>query len=192
MKVLNLKNILLSTSLLSLMACQPGAPIVTVIGEMSGFEISESTQILKSKTSKNVFYITGKCFGSVSDIQVSFDNGGSYNPLSQYAESFEQKCSSDGTFSYKINPNSTSVFDIPSNSSFKDFKLRGMSDFGATIVLNLRRMVSNSGDLQITAGSTIANVTVSGTPAVFRGRVLSSAGVTTGTNFKFKGVVRIK
>lgn len=174
------------------MSCQPGAPVVTVLGEVSGFEISETTQILKTKTSKNAFYISGKCFGSISDIQVSFDNGATYGTLSQYAESYQQNCASNGTYSYKINPNNTSVFDIPSNSSYKDFKLRGMSDFGATVVQNLRRIVSTSGDLQVTAGSMIANVTVSGTPAVLRGRVLSSASVTTGTNFILKGSVRIK
>ncbi len=192
MKTLNLKYILLSTSLLSLMACQPGAPIVTVLGEVSGFEVTETTQILKSKDSKSIFYISGKCFGAIKDVEVSFDNGGTYTTLGQYAESFTQSCASSGTFSYKINPNNTTAFDIPANSSYRDIKLRGMSDFGATIVQNLRRMVTNSGDLQMTAGSVIANVTVSGTPAVLRGRLISSAGVTSGTNFILKAAIRIK
>lgn len=192
MKLFTLKNILLTSSLMTLLACQPGAPVVTVLGEVSGFEISETIQILKSKTSKNIFYISGTCFVSVNDIQVSFDNGSTYSPLSQYAESYEQNCSSNGTYSYKINPNNTSVFDIPSNISYKDFKFRGMTDFGVTAVQNLRRMINTSDDLQITAGSTVVNTTVSGTPVILRARVLSSAGVTTGTNFKFKGAIRIK
>ncbi|MES2801487.1 MAG: hypothetical protein V4654_03260 [Bdellovibrionota bacterium] len=193
MKVLNLKKIiLLSSLLLGLMACQPGAPVVTVLGEVSGFEVTEKTQILKSKSSKNVFYISGTCFGAISDIQVSFDGGSSYSALSGYAETSDQSCKNNGTFSFKINPNSTIAFDIPANSSYKDIKLRGMSDFGATVVQNLRRMITSSGDLQVTAGSTITDVTVSGTPAVFRGRVISSAGVTSGTNFILKGSIRIK
>lgn len=192
MNALNLKNILLSASVLGLMACQPGAPVVTVLGEVSGFEVTETTQILKSKNSKNIFFISGKCFGAISDVQVSFDNGGTYTALSQYAETSTQNCSSSGTFSFKINPNNTTAFDIPANSSYRDFKLRGMSDFGATTVQNLRRMVSNSGDLQMTAGSVVANVTVSGSPAVLRGRIISSAGVTSGTNFILKAAIRIK
>ena len=192
MKIVNLKNILLSTSLLGLMSCQPGAPIVTVLGEVGGFEISETTQILKNKSNKNIFFISGKCFGAITDVQISFDNGGSFNPLSQYAETSSFNCAINGTFSYKINPNNTVAFDIPSNSSYKDFKIRGSSDFGATSVQNLRRLVSNSGDLQVTAGSFIETVSVSGSPAVFRGRVISSAGETSGTNFKFKGAIRIK
>ena len=174
------------------MSCQPGAPIVTVLGEVGGFEVSETIQILKSKSNKNVFYISGRCFGAISDVQISFDNGKSFSALSQYAETTAFKCAENGTFSYKINPNNTVAFDIPSNSSYKDFKIRGMSDFGATSVQNLRRMVTNSGDLQMTAGSLLANVSVSGTPAVFRGRIISSAGTSSGTNFKFKGAIRIK
>ena len=81
MKKLSLKNVLLSTCLLGLMSCQPGAPVVTVLGEVSGFEISETTQILKSKSNKNVFYISGRCFGAINDVQVSFDNGSSFNAL---------------------------------------------------------------------------------------------------------------
>jgi len=186
-------NILLLTSLLTLMSCQPGVPVVTVLGEVGGFEISESTQILKSKTSKTIFYISGKCQGSIKDIHISFDNGANYTPLSQFAESYTLDCSGLGTYSYKINPNNTVAFDIPAEASYRDFKLRGISDFGNTLVLNLRRMVSNSGDLQITAGSTIVNATTaSGTSVVFRARVLSSTGVTTGSNFKFKGAIRIK
>lgn len=186
-------NILLLTPLLVLMSCQPGAPVVTVLGEVGGFEISESTQILKSKTSKTIFYISGKCQGSIKDIQVSFDNGANYTPLSQFAESYTLNCSGSGTYSYKINPNNTIAFDIPSDASHRDFKLRGISDFGNTLVLNLRRMVSNGGDLQITAGSTIVNATTaSGTPVILRARVLSSTGVTTGPGFKFKGSIRIK
>ena len=192
MKILSLKNILLSTSLLGLMSCQPGAPIVTVLGEVGGFEISETTQILKSKSNKNVFYISGRCFGAISDVQISFDNGGSFSALSQYAETTTFNCAVNGTFSYKINPNNTVAFDIPSNSSYKDFKIRGMSDFGATSVQNLRRMVTNSGDLQMTAGSVLATVSVSGSPAVFRGRIISSADTSSGSNFKFKGAIRIK
>ena len=192
MKTLNLKNILLSTFLLGLMSCQPGAPIVTVLGEVGGFEISESTQILKTKSNKNIFYISGKCFGAITDVQISFDNGATYNPLSQFAETSTFNCAVNGTFSYKINPNNTVAFDIPANSSYKDFKIRGTSDFGSTGVQNLRRMISNSGDLQITAGSFISAVSVSGSPAVFRGRVISSAGESSGTNFKFKGAIRIK
>lgn len=192
MKTLSLKYILLSTSLLSLMACQPGAPIVTVLSEISGFEVNETTQILKSKNSKNIFYISGKCFGAIKDIEVSFDNGSTYMTLSQYAESFTQNCASSGTFSFTINPNNTTAFDIPVNSSYRDIKLRGMSDFGATVVQNLRRMVTNSGDLQITAGSVIANVSASGTPAVLRGRLISSAGTTSSANFILKAAIRIK
>ncbi|AZZ37703.1 hypothetical protein CIK05_13155 [Bdellovibrio sp. qaytius] len=192
MKLFNVKNIFLSTSLLTLMACQPGAPVVTVLGEVSGFDISEKTQILKSKTNKNVFYISGTCFGAIKDVQISFDNGSSYSALSQYAETSTQNCSSSGTFSYKINPNNTVAFDIPANSSYKDFKIRGTSDFGPTSVQNLRRMISNSGDLQVTAGSTLASVTVSGTPAILRGRIVSSAGSVSGTNFILKGAIRIK
>lgn len=192
MKTLNIKYIFLFSSLFGLVACQPGAPVVTVLGEVSGFEITETTQILKSKTNKNVFYISGKCFGAISDVEVSFDNGGSYSALSSYAETSTFNCAINGTFSYKINPNSTVAFDIPANSSYKDFKLRGKSDFGNSVVQNLRRMVTNSGDLQITAGSFIDSVTVSGAPAVFRGRVISSAGVVSGTNFIFKGAIRIK
>lgn len=193
MKLFTFKNILLTSSLMTLLACQPGAPVVTVLGEVSGFEISETTQILKSKTSKNIFYISGKCFGSISDIQVSFDNGSTYSPLSQYAESYEKNCSSNGTYSYKINPNNTSVFDIPPTSSFKDFKFRGMSDFGMTVVKNLRRQIS-SGEIEISAGSSVTTGTLSGTTTayIFTGRVISSAGITSGTNFIFKGAVRIK
>lgn len=192
MKLLKLKNILLSTSLLSLMACQPGAPVVTVLSAVSGFEITENTQILKRKSDRNIFYISGKCFGMVKDIQISFDNGETYSALSQYAEESAMNCSTTGTFSFKIDPNNNVVFDIPVSSSYKDFKIRGFSDFGNTVVQNLRRMVSNSGDLQVTAGSFIETVTVSGSPAIFRGRIISSAGVASGTNFIFKGAVRIK
>lgn len=188
-----MKNILLLAPLLMLMSCQPGAPVVTVLGEVGGFEISESTQILKSKTSKTIFYISGKCQGSIKDIQISFDNGANYTPLSQFAESYTLDCSGLGTYSYKINPNNTVAFDIPAEASYRDFKLRGISDFGNTLVLNLRRMVSSGGDLQITAGSTIVNTnTTSGTPVILRARVLSSTGVTTGPSFKFKGAIRIK
>ena len=186
-------RILLLTSLLGLMACQPGAPVITVLGEVSGFEISETTQILKSKTNKSSFFISGKCFGAIKDVQVSFDNGASYSALSQYAEISTLNCSTTGTFAYKIDPNNTIAFDIPNSSSYKDFKIRGTSDFGNTIVQNLRRMVSNSADLQVTAGSMIEdNITVSGTAAIFRGRVISSAGVVSGTNFILKGAIRIK
>lgn len=186
-------NILLLAPLLLLMSCQPGAPVVTVLGEVGGFEISESTQILKSKTSKSIFYISGKCQGSIKDILISFDNGSNYTPLSQFAESYTLDCSSNGTYSYKINPNSTIAFDIPADASYRDFKLRGISDFGNTLVLNLRRMVTNGGDLQITAGSVVANATTaSGTPVVLRARVLSSAEATTGPGFKFKGAIRVK
>lgn len=174
------------------MSCQPGAPIVTVIGEMGGFNVNETTQILKSKNSKNIFYISGKCNSVISDIQVSFDGGANFTSLSQFAESFTNNCSSNGTYSYKINPNNTIAFDIPVSSSFKDFKLRGMGDFGATVTQNFRRMISNSGDLQITAGSTVATGTISGTPVVLKARILSSAGETTGVNFKFKGAIKIK
>lgn len=191
MKILNVKNILLSTLITGLMACQPGAPVITVLGEVTGFEISETTQILKSKTNKSIFYISGRCFGAIRDVEVSFNNGATYSPLSQYAETFTLSCASTGTFTYKINPNSTIAFDIPSDSSFKDFKIRGSSDFGNTVVQNLRRLVSSSADSQITAGST-ENVTVSGTAAIFRGRIVSSAGVSSGTNYIFKGAIRIK
>lgn len=180
------------SSLLLLSACQPGAPVVTVIGEVGGFNISETTQILKTKNSKNIFYIAGKCQGAIKDIQVSFDNGATYTPLSQFAETVSFDCATNGSYSYKINPNNTIAFDIPSDSSYKDFKFRGSSDFGHTVVQILRRMVSNSGDLQITAGSVSENVTVSGTPAVFKGRIVSSYGTDSGANFKFKGAIRIK
>ena len=185
-------NILLLPSLLLLAACQPGAPVVTVIGEVGGFNITETTQILKTKNSKNIFYISGKCQGAIKDIHVSFDNGGSYTPLSQFAETVSFDCSTNGTYSYKINPNSTIAFDIPADRSYKDFKFRGSSDFGNTVVQNLRRMVTNSGELQVTAGSVIENVTVSGTPAVFKARIVSSSGTDSGANFKFKGAIRIK
>lgn len=192
MKTLNTKNILFPLLLLSLTGCQPGAPVITALGEVSGFEINESIQVLKSKTSKSIFYISGRCFGALSDVQVSFDDGATYSPLSQYAETFSINCSTTGSFTYKINPNNTIAFDIPSNSAYKDFKIRGLSDFGNTVVKNLRRMISNSADLQITAGSTISNVTVSGTPAVLRGRIISSSGITTGPNYILKGSLRIK
>lgn len=188
MKLLTLKNILLTSSLMTLLACQPGAPVVTVLGEVGGFEISETIQILKSKTSRNIFYISGRCQSSIKGIQISFDNGTNYTPLSQFAESFTLDCAGSGTYSYKINPNNTIAFDIPVDSSYKDFKLRGSSDFGNTVVQNLRRMISSDGDLQITAGS---KTTTSGT-LVLRARVLSSTGVTTGPGFKFKGAIRIK
>lgn len=189
----NIKTyILLFSSLLILSACQPGAPVVTVIGEVGGFNITETTQILKTKNSKNIFYIAGKCQGAIKDIHVSFDNGANYTPLSQFAETVSLDCATSGTYSFKINPNNTIAFDIPADASYKDFKFRGSSDFGNTVVQNLRRMVSNSGDLQVTAGSVIANVTVSGTPAVLKARIVSSQATDSGPNFKFKGAIRIK
>lgn len=184
----SVKNILLLTLLLTLMSCQAGAPVVTVLGEVGGFDITETTQILKSKTSKNIFYISGKCQGAIKDIQVSFDNGANYTPLSQFAENYTMDCSGSGTYSYKINPNNTVAFDIPADVPYKDFKFRGTSDFGNTVVQNLRRMINSGDGLQITAGSTN---TVSAT-YILKARIISAADVTTGPSFKFNGAIRIK
>lgn len=172
------------------MSCQPGAPIVTVLGQVSGFEIYETVQTLKNKTSKNAFYISGKCNASVSEIEVSFDSGATYTPLNLYAETYSNDCAASGTFSYKINPNSTIAFDLPANSSFKDFKIRGNGDYGLTAILNLRRAVAS--DFQVTTGSTKVTGTISGTPVFLRARLLSSVGTTTGGTYKFKGAIRIK
>lgn len=193
MKLQMLKNLLIFSSLLTLMSCQPGTALVTVLGQVSGFDLTETTQILKSKTNKNPFYISGRCSASIKEVEVSFDNGANYTPLSQFAESFSKDCSASGTFSYRINPNNTIAFDIPADLSYKDFKIRGTGDFGASAVQNFRRMVNSGGDLQLTAGSVkVEATTVSGTPVILRARVISSAGVSSGSNFKFKGAIRIK
>ena len=192
MKAYVLKKSVIVSSLLLLTACQPGAPLVTVLGQVAGFELNETTQILKSKTNKNSFTISGKCNAAIREIEISFDGGAVYSSLSQFAESSTKNCSG-GTFSFLINPNNTIAFDIPADASFKDFKLRGTGDFGASAVLNFRRMVSNSGDLQITAGSGSTSGVVSGSPVVLKARIISSAGSTSSNpNYKFKGSIRIK
>lgn len=182
----------LISALLLLTACQPGAPLVTVLGQVAGFELNETTQILKSKTNKNSFTISGKCNAAIKEVEISFDGGAVYSPLSQFAESSNKNCAT-GTFSFLINPNNTIAFDIAADASFKDFKIRGTGDFGASAVLNFRRLVSNSGDLQITAGSGSTNGVVSGSPVVLKARIISSAGTTSSNpNYKFKGSIRIK
>lgn len=184
--VLRNTKILLQLSLLfGLMSCQPGNPIVTVLGEVSGFDISQNIQRLNSKTDKDVFIISGRCFGMISDVQISFDNGSSFESLSQHAETSNLNCASDGTFSYTINPNNKTLFDIPLDQSYKDFKIRGLSEFGATTIHNFRRMISNTNNLQITAGSTRTST--------FKGRIISSASQSQqGSNYKFKGALKIK
>lgn len=192
MTMITLKISVMFSFLLLLTACQPGAPLVTVLGQVAGFALNESTQILKSKTNKNSFTISGKCNTAIKEIEISFDGGSSYSPLGQFAESSNKNCAA-GTFSFLINPNNTIAFDIPADASFKDFKLRGTGDFGASAVLNFRRMVTNSGDLQITAGSGSNNGVVSGSPVVLKARIISAAGSTSSNpNYKFKGSIRIK
>lgn len=173
-----------------LMSCQPGSPIITVLGQVGGFEIAESIQTLKNKTSKNIFYISGKCNISVSEIEISFDQGLTYSALSSFSESYSNDCATLGRFSYKINPNSTIAFDLPADSWYKDFKIRGNGDYGVTAALNLRRAVAS--DFQVTAGTTQVAGTVSGTPVVLRARLLSSVGTSTGATYRFKGALRIK
>lgn len=185
-------NIAVLSSVLLLTACQPGAPLVTVLGQVAGFELNETTQILKNKANKNSFTISGKCNAAIKEVEISF-GGDSFTPLSQFAESYTKDCTNGGTFSFLINPNNTIAFDIPADASYKDFKLRGMGDFGATAVHNFRRMISNSGDLQITAGTGSSSGVVSGSPVVLKARIISSAGSTSSNpNYKFKGSIRIK
>ena len=172
--------------MLTLMSCQPGAPVVTVIGQVSGFSINESIQNLKNKSNRSIFAISGKCNPSITDIEISFDGGSSYSLLSSVAETSTKDCTGTGTFNYIINPNTVTAFNLPLESSFKDFKIRGYGDYGMTNVLNLRRMVSS--DFQVTTGS--ASVTSGG--AILRGRILSTIGRTSGVGFMIKGTLRVK
>lgn len=176
--------------LLLLTSCQPGAPVITMLGKVSGFEVSESLITLRSKTSTNPFYVSGKCVGNISEIQVSFDEGNSYSPLINYSIEPAMDCSQSGTFSFKIDPSLSpgSAFTIPANSSYKNFKFRGMSDFGPTTVYNLRMQINTAEDLQITAGS---GSTTSGT-FTLKGRIISAANSTTSGTLVFKGAIRIK
>lgn len=187
-----MKKLMASLAALALMSCQAGTPVVTMIGEVGGFEISESVMTLKSKNSTDVFYVTGKCFGLITDIEVSFDNGATYSSLGQYAALAEQKCSVDGTFSFKIDPALRTEFNIPNDRSYKDFKFRGLSEFGMTSVKNLRRQVK-LGDLQITSGSGSASVATASGTLTLKGRLVSTAVVnSTGSGYVFKGSIRIK
>lgn len=187
MRFQRLSFIFTGLTLLVLMSCQPGAPVVSLIGQVTGFSLNETVQNVKSKSSNKIFYISGKCNPAITDIEISFDNGATFVSLGNYAEgSYIKNCSSTGDFSYKINPQSKTEFSIPANSSFKDFKIRGFSDFGITSALNLRRMVSS--DFQVTAGS--ARIT-SGS-MVLQGRLVSSIETSTGTPFRFTGSIRIK
>lgn len=187
-----MKRLYLALSALTLMSCQPGAPVVTMLGEVGGFEISESVMTLKSKTSTDVFYVSGKCFGLVTDIEVSFDNGATYSSLGQYSADAQQKCSTDGTFSFKIDPAIRTEFNIPYDRSYKDFKFRGLSEFGMTAVKNLRRQVK-LGELQLTAGSGSASIATASGTLTLKGRIISTAEVvTTGSGHVLKGSIRIK
>jgi hypothetical protein len=176
-----------ATVALTLSACQPGAPIVKVLGEVGGFRLTENVMTLKSKNARDPFFVSGVCFGSVNSIQVSFDEGATYQPLNQFAQSFSQSCSSTGSYSYLIDPAIATQFNVPAGRSYKDFYFRGTSDFGMTSVQILRRQV-NLGSFQITSGS---GLVTSGT-AVLSGRIISAAGVASGTNWVLKGALRIK
>lgn len=172
------------------MSCQPGAPVVTVLGKVGGFSINESVQTLNYKYDYGIFHISGKCNASISDIEISFDNGITFSPLSTYAISSTNDCSTTGKFSYKIDPSAVDEFDIPETAAYLDFKIRGNGDYGLSEVFNLRRMVKSN--LQVTPGSYARRQISGGVIYSHWGRLLSSAVVTNNGNYQFKGTVRIK
>ena len=178
----------ITTSLL--FSCQAGSPVISALGEMSGFSLDSQMVTMKTKTSTTPFLVSGKCTQSLSDIQISMDGGATYASAQPFTTAFQNNCGSSGNFSMTINPAISSQFQIPMDAVSKTFLFRGISDFGVTSAEGLVLQVS-LGDVQVTAGSVVINSGASGT---LKARIVSSdaAQNTASSTFKFTGRITVK
>lgn len=181
-------KLLILNLFLFLFSCQAGTPMISALGEVSGFTINETVMTLKTKNNNDPFTMSGTCTGKLNDIQISFDNGTTYTSVYPMTTSYQENCVAAGTFSFVINPALNAGFAIPQNLSSKNFLFRGISDFGMTTSQAFRRQVS-LGDVQITAGSVTQTVSGGGT---FKGRITGTTGAVSDTRFIFQGSVIVK
>ncbi len=174
-----IRQCLLLLLITSIYSCQAGTPNVTALSStVKGFSLKQKIQYVKSKSNFNYFAIKGQCHQTIKSVEVSFDQGQSYQMINPGTNQYSQiNCSSDGTFLIQINPSILGFpVQIPTTSKYLDLFVRGQGLMGQTTSLPFRLEILPRTN-QITAGSvrTVASSSVNGVSYTIKGRIISSS-----------------
>lgn len=86
---------------LGLTACKNAVPEIEELRKLDGFSLDQQTISISNKNTPTLT-VSGTCGSQFLEIEISFDQGRSWNNISSYATSSNFLCATTGTFSYNL------------------------------------------------------------------------------------------